>query len=157
MAISYFRGAKGALLVYDITNKNSLDNAREWLQEFRKYGDDDAMIMLVGNKSDLPHLRAITVDEAKQFAQTEGLLFTEASALDSTNVRAAFETLLNQIARYLVESSMDDEDESESSSASTGTPQGPTFLRRPSSFTLGKANEKSAIDLKKIKKQKNCC
>jgi GTPase SAR1 family protein len=155
------RGAKGALLVYDITNKQSLESAREWLTEFRKYGDEDAIVMLIGNKSDLGHMRAVSTSEGKEFAQNEGLLFMEASALDSTNVRLAFLTLLNNITEYLIESSnIEDFEELEPDSSGTSI-TGPTYLRTASSLnvTTGSGvslkNWKQPIDAKN-KKECNC-
>lgn len=83
----------GALLVYDITSRPSFENAARWLQELQDHTENMA-VMLIGNKSDLRHLRAIGTDEAKDFAQKHGLMFLETSALDSTNVELAFTTLL---------------------------------------------------------------
>lgn len=65
---SYYRGAVGALLVYDIAKHNTYENVNRWLKELRDHADTNIRIMLVGNKSDLRHLRAVPTDEAKQFA-----------------------------------------------------------------------------------------
>lgn len=71
---SYYRGALGALLVYDITKKQSFENAERWLQELREHADQKIVILLVGNKSDLRHIRAVTTDEARDFAGRQCVL-----------------------------------------------------------------------------------
>lgn len=65
-----------------------------WLRELRDHADQNIVIMLVGNKSDLRHLRAVLTEEAKAFAEKNGLSFIETSALDSTNVDLAFQNIL---------------------------------------------------------------
>ncbi|XP_055392719.1 ras-related protein Rab-11A isoform X1 [Bubalus kerabau] len=91
---AYYRGAVGALLVYDIAKHLTYENVERWLKELRDHADSNIVIMLVGNKSDLRHLRAVPTDEARAFAEKNGLSFIETSALDSTNVEAAFQTIL---------------------------------------------------------------
>ena len=91
---SYYRGAVGALLVYDIAKHLTYENVERWLRELRDHADANIVIMLVGNKSDLRHLRAVPTDEAKSFAETNQLSFIETSALDSTNVETAFHNIL---------------------------------------------------------------
>lgn len=68
MNISYYRGAAGALLVYDIAKHVTYDNVGRWMQEIKDHGERNILMMLVGNKCDLKHLRAVPVDEAKGFA-----------------------------------------------------------------------------------------
>lgn len=93
----YYRGAVGALLVYDIAKHLTYENVERWLRELRDHADQNIVIMLVGNKSDLRHLRAVPTDEAKAFAEKNGLSFIETSALDSTNVETAFQNILTGI------------------------------------------------------------
>ena len=70
----YYRGAVGALLVYDIAKHLTYENAERWLKELQDHADSNIVIMLVGNKSDLRHLRAVPTDEAKAFAGTVPVL-----------------------------------------------------------------------------------
>lgn len=110
---SYYRGAVGALLVYDISKHVTYESVGRWLKELRDHADSNIVIMLVGNKSDLRHLRAVPTEEAKQFAGNvdvmskrlgsciefmvvaeNGLSFIETSALDSTNVELSFQKIL---------------------------------------------------------------
>lgn len=73
LARRYYRGAVGALLVYDIAKHATYVNVLRWLKELRDHADSNIVIMLVGNKSDLRHLRAVPTDEAKLFSQENGL------------------------------------------------------------------------------------
>ncbi|KAM0006461.1 putative small GTP-binding protein [Helianthus debilis subsp. tardiflorus] len=94
---AYYRGAVGALIVYDITRHVTFENVERWLKELRDHTDQNIVIMLVGNKADLRHLRAIQMDDAKLFAERENNFFMETSALESLNVENAFTELLTQI------------------------------------------------------------
>lgn len=98
---AFYRGAVGALLVYDITKHESYMNVEKWLRELREHADSKMVIMLVGNKSDLKHLRAVPEEEAKAFAEKNNLNFIEASALDSNNVEVAFEQVLTDVYNIL--------------------------------------------------------
>jgi len=94
---AYYRGAVGALLVYDIAKQITFDNVERWLNELRDHADSSIVIMLVGNKSDLRHLRAVSTEVAASFAEKNSLSFIETSALDSTNVETAFQKILTEI------------------------------------------------------------
>lgn len=94
---AYYRGALGALLVYDITKHQSFDHIPRWLEELRGHADKNIVIMLVGNKSDLEDERAVSTEDAKEFAEKENLFFLETSALQATNVENAFQTVLTEI------------------------------------------------------------
>jgi Ras-related protein Rab-11A len=98
---AYYRGAVGALLVYDITKKQTFDNVQRWLRELRDHADSNIVIMLAGNKSDLTHLRAVQLEEAQSMAEKEGLSFLETSALEATNVENAFQTILSEIYQII--------------------------------------------------------
>ncbi|CAO2817147.1 unnamed protein product [Amaranthus hypochondriacus] len=98
---AYYRGAVGALLVYDITKKQSFDNVVRWLRELRGHADANIVLMLVGNKSDLRHLRAIPEYDGQLLAENEGLVFLETSAFDSTNVDNAFQRILVDIYQVI--------------------------------------------------------
>uniref|UniRef100_A0A914CTN6 Ras-related protein Rab-25 n=1 Tax=Acrobeloides nanus TaxID=290746 RepID=A0A914CTN6_9BILA len=94
---AFYRGSLGALLVYDITRHDSFRNAERWLSELREYAGEDCIVMLVGNKSDLRHLRAVSAEEAKAFSENSRLSFIETSAKDSTNVETAFTRIIKEI------------------------------------------------------------
>nr|POF15762.1 ras-related protein raba1f [Quercus suber] len=94
---AYYRGAVGALLVYDVTRHVTFENVERWLKELRDHTDANIVIMLVGNKADLRHLRAVATEDAKAFAERENTFFMETSALESMNVENAFTEVLTQI------------------------------------------------------------
>lgn len=94
---AYYRGAVGAMLVYDITKRQTFDHIPRWLEELRAHADKNIVIILIGNKTDLEDQRVVPIEDAKEFAQKEGLFFLETSALEATNVDTAFTTVLTEI------------------------------------------------------------
>ncbi|KAH7572650.1 hypothetical protein JRO89_XS04G0285800 [Xanthoceras sorbifolium] len=118
---AYYRGAVGALLVYDISRRQTFDSIGRWLNELHRnllslcshschisgvldslfigtaHSDMNVVTILVGNKSDLKDAREVTTAEGKTLAEDEGLFFMETSALDSSNVTAAFQTVVKEI------------------------------------------------------------
>jgi small GTP-binding protein len=98
---AYYRGAVGALLVYDMSKRVSYDNVSRWLKELRDHADPNIVIMLVGNKKDLRHMRQVQTDEAKDFCRTNNLFFIETSALLDSNVTEAFTTILQEIYQLI--------------------------------------------------------
>ena len=87
---SYYRGAAGALLVYDITRRETFNHLTRWLEEARQNANGSMVIMLVGNKGDLDHRRQVSKEEGEKFAQENGLIFLETSAKTAANVEEAF-------------------------------------------------------------------
>eukprot|EP01098_Paradermamoeba_levis_P005912 TRINITY_DN2460_c0_g3_i2.p1 TRINITY_DN2460_c0_g3~~TRINITY_DN2460_c0_g3_i2.p1 ORF type:complete len:307 (-),score=86.71 TRINITY_DN2460_c0_g3_i2:145-1065(-) len=83
---SYYRGAAGALLVYDISRRDSFNRLASWLQDARQHSNPNMTIMLIGNKSDMEEKRAVSIEEGEQFARENGLIFLETSAKTDTNV-----------------------------------------------------------------------
>ncbi|PSS02913.1 Ras-related protein like [Actinidia chinensis var. chinensis] len=107
---AYYRGALGALLVYDVTKPTTFENVSRWLKELRDHADSNIVIMLIGNKTDLKHLRAVATEDAQGFAETEGLSFIETSALEAINVEKAFQMILSEIYRIISKKSLASED-----------------------------------------------
>ena len=83
---SYYRGAAGALLVYDITRRETFNHLTRWLEEARQNANSNMVIMLIGNKSDLDHRRAVSTEEGDRFAKENNLVFLETSAKSAHNV-----------------------------------------------------------------------
>jgi GTPase SAR1 family protein len=83
--------------VYDISNHASFENCERWLQELRDHADSRIVVMLVGNKNDLRHMRKVPKEEAMAFAERHDLAFIETSALDATGVEIAFHRILTEI------------------------------------------------------------
>ncbi|CAA0814079.1 Ras-related protein RABA2a [Striga hermonthica] len=103
---AYYRGALGALLVYDVTKPTTFENVNRWLKELRDHADSNIIIMLIGNKTDLKHLRAVATEDAQGFAEREELSFIETSALEATNVEKAFQDVLSEIYRIISKKSL---------------------------------------------------
>lgn len=120
---AYYRGAVGALLVYDIAKHLTYENVERWLKELRDHADSNIVIMLVGNKSDLKHLRAVPTEEAKSFAEKNGLSFIETSALDSSNVENAFQNILAEIYRIVSQKQLEHPQNTPAPSSNTRTLQ----------------------------------
>jgi len=87
---SYYRGAAGALLVYDITRRETFTQLEKWLTEARENASQNMVIMLIGNKLDLEHKRAVSTEEGMEFARKNNLIFLETSAKTAENVEKAF-------------------------------------------------------------------
>merc|ERR1712072_1312956 len=87
---SYYRGATGALLVYDISRRDTFNHLARWLEEARQNANPNMVIMLIGNKSDLEDSRQVAYEEGLRFAQENGLVFLETSAKTAANVEEAF-------------------------------------------------------------------
>lgn len=85
------------MLVYDVTRQVTFENVERWLKELRDHTDAYTVIMLVGNKADLGHLRAVSTEDAAAFAEKENTYFMETSALEALNVNNAFIEVLTQI------------------------------------------------------------
>lgn len=104
---AYYRGAHGALVVYDITKPDSFEHVPRWLEQLRAYAGPNAVIMLAGNKCDLESARAVAVEAGRELAEREGLLFLETSALDGTNVESAFLMALEKVYRSVSRKSLE--------------------------------------------------
>ncbi|THU58669.1 hypothetical protein C4D60_Mb03t16810 [Musa balbisiana] len=135
---AYYRGAVGALLVYDVTRHMTFENVERWMKELRDHTDSSIVIMLVGNKADLRHLRAVTVEDAKSFAERENTFFMETSALESTNVDNAFTEVLTQIYRVTSRKALDAGDD-------------PATLPKGQTINIGTHDDVSAV------KKAGCC
>ena len=96
---SYYKGANGILVVYDITNKESFEHLNSWLIEIEKNGNKNVYKLLIGNKSDLEEQRAIKKEEGEEFASINGLEFFETSAKANLQVQEAFITLTRDIIK----------------------------------------------------------
>jgi Ras-related protein Rab-1A len=94
---SYYRGAHGIIVVYDVTDKVSFNNVKQWLGEIDRYACQAVNKLLVGNKSDLKDKKVVEFQEAKDFADSIGIPFLETSAKSATNVEEAFIQMTKQI------------------------------------------------------------
>jgi Ras-related protein Rab-1A len=94
---SYYRGSHGIIIVFDITNLDSFDNIRQWLQEIQHYSNERVSKLLVGNKSDLDYKRQVSYETAKEYADSLGLDYIETSAKNADNIDNAFVRMASKI------------------------------------------------------------
>ncbi|XP_023346278.1 ras-related protein Rab-1A isoform X3 [Eurytemora carolleeae] len=94
---SYYHGAHGIIVVYDVTDQKSFNNVKQWLQEIDRYASEDVNKMLVGNKCDLTNKKVVDYSSAKEYADQLGIPFLETSAKNATNVEQAFMTMAAEI------------------------------------------------------------
>nr|GEW86424.1 Ras-related protein RABA1f [Tanacetum cinerariifolium] len=135
---AYYRGAVGALLVYDTTRHVTFENVERWLKELRDHSDSNIVIMLVGNKADLRHLRAVTTEDAKTYAEKEKTYFIETSALEAHNVENAFTEVLTQIYHVVSKKALDIGND-------------PSALPKGQTINIGSKDDVSAV------KKAGCC
>eukprot|EP00811_Abedinium_folium_P037265 NODE_9897_length_1391_cov_41.418513.p2 GENE.NODE_9897_length_1391_cov_41.418513~~NODE_9897_length_1391_cov_41.418513.p2 ORF type:complete len:203 (+),score=50.68 NODE_9897_length_1391_cov_41.418513:179-787(+) len=94
---SYYRGAHGIIVVYDVTDRDSFEHVKHWLQEIDRYAAEGVNKLLVGNKSDLQSKKVVSYDEAKELADSLGVHFMETSAKNAHNVEQAFHQMTREI------------------------------------------------------------
>ena len=94
---AYYKGAKGAFVVYDITRKNSFESIEKWVNELKNVSDKNITILLIGNKSDLEDQRQVTKEQGEEKAGKLEVAFMETSALSGDNLEKAFELMINQV------------------------------------------------------------
>ena len=135
---AYYRGAVGALLVYDVTRHVTFENVERWLKELRDHTDANIVVMLVGNKADLRHLRAVSTEETTNFAEREKTFFMETSALESLNVESAFTEVLTQIYHVVSKKALEIGDD-------------PAALPKGQTINVGSRDDASAV------KKDGCC
>ena len=94
---SYYRAVAGALLVYDVTNQQSFDNVKVWLEEARANANPELVILLCGNKVDIADKRVVSTDRGKSLAELNGIMFMETSAMKKVNIDMIFISIAREI------------------------------------------------------------
>ena len=135
---SYYRGAAGALLVYDITRRETFDHLTTWLEDARQNCSSNIVMMLIGNKSDLEGRRAVTRDEGEAFARQHGLIFKETSARTAANVEEAFVSTATEIHDQILEGVFDVSNEANGVRIGPQAPQANTNM--PIKYIKSSAN-----------------
>eukprot|EP01031_Cornospumella_fuschlensis_P035959 gene35958-43613_t len=99
LAPMYYRGAAAAIVVYDITKKDSFNGAKSWVKELQRRGDPNVVIALAGNKADMEPKRKVQTEEAQQYAQENEIIFMETSAKTAVNVRNLFVEIAKKLPK----------------------------------------------------------
>ncbi|EGR30169.1 ras oncogene family protein, putative [Ichthyophthirius multifiliis] len=133
---SYYKGAHGIILVYDITDRQTFKDIDNWLAEADKNANENVVKLLVGNKIDLENKRQVSFDEGKELADSLGIKFIETSALTANNVENAFVTLATEIKSRV---------------------QKTTDNKNNNAAGQGKTKIKAGEDINKKKSQGGCC
>ena len=108
---AYYKGAKGAFIVYDITNKFTFDSVDKWVQDLNSYGEKNLTLLLIGNKSDLEDKRQINKEVGEEKAKSFSLGFIETSALSGDNIDQAFDIMLKEVLKkYIVENDINNDE-----------------------------------------------
>lgn len=94
----HYRSSLAALVVFDITNRKSFDDINEWVSEFRSVAGENTIVLLVGNKIDLPE-RAVEKEEAQEWATKNNCIYMETSARNGTGVKQLFTTLVDELMK----------------------------------------------------------
>ena len=98
---SYYRGAQGIIVVYSVTDLQTFQNVRQWLQEIERYAAETVIKLLIGNKCDLEDERAVTLEQGQELANSLNVSFFEASAKKSLNVDELFTKIATDIIKNL--------------------------------------------------------
>ncbi len=117
---TYYRGAHGIIVVYDVTDQESFNNVKTWLSEIDRYASENVNKLLVGNKADLTSKKVVDRSTAEEFAKSLGIPFIETSAKTAANVEQAFMKMAAEIKNRIANQPM----ASGPSTANTVTPSG---------------------------------
>ena len=131
---AYYKGSKGAFVVYDITKKDTFDSVDKWIHDLKSTGDPKMTIMIIGNKLDLEHKREVLKEQGEEKARSFGCAFLETSAFSGDNIEKGFEMMISEIFKKYEKENADDDDL--------------ITVEKGEDLNLGKKDEK---------KKKGCC
>ncbi|MCQ2818701.1 MAG: GTP-binding protein [archaeon] len=94
---AYYKGAQGAIIVFDITSQSSFESVERWITDLKNNGDEKIIILLIGNKNDLEENRQVPKDKAEEKAKNHQMAYIETSAKNCTNVAKAFEIIIKDM------------------------------------------------------------
>ena len=114
IALSYYKGAWGIILVFSIDNRKSFENIGRWMKQIRDHGAEDVIILLVGNKCDLVEGRVVSFEEAKSLAENYNISFFETSAKNDINIKEIFIKIANDIKIKIINENLENMDRSKS-------------------------------------------
>jgi len=106
LAPMYYRGASAAIVVFDVTNRESFEGAQNWVKELQRRGDPNVVIALAGNKADIKG-RAVEADEANAYAKEHGLIYMDTSAKSNLNVKEIFAAIARKLPHAVADRDAD--------------------------------------------------
>ena len=107
---AYYKGSKGAFVVYDITRRDTFESADRWINDLKVTADPKINIILIGNKCDLEDKREVLKEQGEEKAKSFDCAFFETSALKGDNIDKGFEMMVNEIFKKYGEETMEDDD-----------------------------------------------
>ena len=131
---AYYKGSKGAFVVYDITRRDTFESIDRWINDLKTTGDPKLNIMIIGNKCDLDHRREVLKEQGEEKSKSFGCAFLETSALSGDNIEKGFEMMISEIFKKYEKENADDDDL--------------ITVEKGEDINLGKKDEK---------KKKGCC
>ncbi len=131
---AYYKGSKGAFIVYDITRKDTFASIERWVNDLKATSDPKLTIILIGNKNDLDDKREVSKDQGEEKAKSFGCAFLETSAFSGDNLDKAFELMVKEIYEKFSNSSSEEEE-----------------------FEAVKKGEDLKVEKATDKKKKSCC
>ena len=143
---AYYKGAKGAFVVYDISKKDSFTNVDKWIGELKTHGDAEVCVLLVGNKCDLEEQRQVTTEEAAKKSEVYDIAFCETSAMQTVNIEKVFSIMVEEIVKKVIKKGEGKQIEEIGNNAKT------INLNE-----VKEMEEKEKEDNKGKKKKKKCC
>jgi Ras-related protein Rab-2A len=146
---AYYKNSVCALVVYDITKRESFENVLSWIQDCRNQSPKTIIMVLVGNKNDLENLREVSYDEGEEFAKNNNMIFFETSAKTGLNITKIFEKTTQIISKNINENYYDLENDS--CGIKVGMIDG-------NSFNNNTSNHNISLDLNDKKEEEfSCC
>ena len=107
---AYYKGSKGAFVVYDITKKDTFESVDKWINDLKSTGDPKMTIIIIGNKVDLEHKRGVLKEQGEEKAKSFGCAFLETSAFSGDNIEKGFEMMISEIFKKYGNDSLEDDD-----------------------------------------------
>ena len=131
---AYYKGSKGAFVVYDKTRKETFESVDRWINDLKSTGDSKITIILIGNKCDLEDKREISKENGEEKARSFGCAFLETSALSGDNIEKGFEMMISEIFKKFGNEAIDEEE-----------------------LVTVERGEELKLDKKEDQKKKGCC
>ncbi|KAJ5077872.1 ras-related protein rab-5c [Anaeramoeba ignava] len=102
LAPMYYRGSAAAIVVFDVTDRNSFETSKKWVKELITEVSKDILVIVVGNKVDLEHKRSVQIEEAEEYTKEKGLIYIETSAKTGLGISELFKLIAKRLTEFTV-------------------------------------------------------